>query len=288
MASWRGEVDIPAPEVGRLGAVVPMVLERARALRVADGTLLDPWNGHAPLDLHVVAGTHPLVGARYEGTHRSVLADGSTSDPDVEPDSDLTSDRDDAVDEWPDAIEHLWAASIDADDARSAKVTIIDGAGTDDEISLAVEVPEPAHPTEVRFVNLLPVANDGFMVGHIETEGTISWDRLRSARDGSHRIATVHIGHPRFRAGIVADAEPHGDTWRITAEGFVSGRGMSRPLFALMMFFVARKLRPVLDRRLAELAEPVEQWNDLARAHPRDDELADAIVDQWLDHFRRA
>lgn len=287
MASWRGVIEIPAPEVHRLTAVLPLVLERARSLRVADGTVLDPWNGDGPLDLHVVGGTHPLVGTRYEATYRSVPVDGdlgraATGDT---PGDDGATDP--IGDEWAARPDHEWVATIEADDASAVRIAVVDGAGSDDEITLTVELPMPARPTEVRLVGLVPIAPDGFMAGDIQAEGTVSWEALQVAGDGVRRLATVHIGHPRFRAGIVADVEPMDGTWRVTAEGFVSGRGLVRPLFALMMFFVARKMRPVLDRRLAELVEPAEDWNALTRQFERDDELADALVDRWLDHVRR-
>ncbi len=278
MASWRGEIDIPAPEVHRLTAVLPLVLERARALRVADGTLLDPWNGDSLLDLHVVEGAHPSVGTRYEGTYRSVGPDQG------EPDQ---TGVDATAEEWPAEVAHEWVATLDADDAHAARVTILDGAGTADEISLTVELPMPTRPTEVRFVILLPISPDGFMAGAVQTDGTVSWEALAAPGDGVRRVATVQIGHPRFRAGIVVDADPTGAAWRASADGFVSGHGLSRPLFALMMFFVAKKMRPVLDHRFAELVEPIEQWNELCRTHPSDADLADALIDRWLDHVRR-
>jgi hypothetical protein len=292
VASWRGVIELPAPEVRRLTTVLPLVLERARSLRVADGTVLDPWNGDGPLDLHVVDGTHPLVGTRYVGTYHAVSDDDvDPADDDVGPDrtdTDSPSDRDEAPEQWPSTVDHEWTATIEADDTRSARVTVIDGTGTDDEIHLTIDVPDPAQPTEMRLTGLVPVSPDGFMAGDIEAEGAIVWGPDSPGDGGRRRIATVTIGHPRFRAGIVADAETMGDTWRVTAEGFVSGRGLVRPLFALMMVFVARKMRPVLDRRFSELAEHVEQWNTIARDHERDGDLADALVDQWLDHFRRS
>jgi hypothetical protein len=283
VASWRGVIDIPAPEVHRLTAVLPLVLERARSLRVADGTLLDPFNDGVPLDLHVVDGVHPLVGARYEATYRSVAVDGLPDKVEDEPDVESV---DPIGDDWAAGPAHEWVATIEADDATAVRVAVVDGAGSDDEITLTVELPMPARPVEVRLVGLVPVAPDGFMAGDIQAEGSVSWEALQVAGDGVRRLATVHIGHPRFRAGVVADVDPTGATWRVTADGFVSGRGLSWPWFALMMFFVARKMRPVLDRRLAELVEPVEEWIALTREFERDDELADALVDRWLDHVR--
>jgi hypothetical protein len=286
VASWRGEIQIPAPQVHRLRAVLPLVLHRARALQVADGTLLDPWNGDMPLDLHVVDGVHPLVGARYEGTHRTVVDDDGddtfhTGDDDL-PDGGTSGD------DWMPEVEHRWAAAIEADDAAAVRVAVVDGVGTDDAISVTIEVPSPDAATEVRLLGLVPVSPDGYMAGDIQAEGTVSWGALGASGDREVRVATITLGHPRFRAGLVADVQPVGDQWVVTSEGFVSGRGLSRPLFGLMMFFVAKKMRPVLDRRFAELADIVAEWNDLCREHPDDADLADVLVDRWLDHFRRA
>lgn len=279
MASWRSEIQIPAPQLGRLTTVLPLVLQRARSLRVADGTLLDPWNDDMPLDLHVVDGVHPLVGARYEGTHRRVIDDDG--------DAELDDVDDDAVGEWAE-VEHRWSAEVLADDAASARVAVIDGVGTDDEIRVTIEVPSPAAATEARFAGLLPISPDGFMAGDVEAECAASWAALSRPGDAQHRVATVTIGHPRFRAGLVTDVRPVAEQWVVTAEGFVSGRGLSRPLFGLMMFFVAKKMRPVLDHRFAELADVADDWNELCNEHPDDADLADVLVDRWLDHFRRA
>jgi hypothetical protein len=256
VASWKGELEVPAIDVRRLPQLVPAVLSRLRSLRFDGGLLVDPRTG-TPLDtLRDTTGSHPSAGTTYSGWYHSVADPG---------------------DDDPEPVWRQWDMTIDADDAERVSFHVVDAPGSDDVARMSLEIPQPSHPTRARLEVVLDTGSDGSLKGEVTIRIDTSW---------AEPTGTVAIVHRKFRAAIVAEVEQLDDTWHVHLDAALTGRGLRRPLFGIAMIVLRRPIVRVLEREIARVPDAFGGLVDDLAAHPDDEALAALLVDEWLDHVR--
>jgi hypothetical protein len=256
VASWKGELEVPALDVRRLPTLVPALLQRLRSLRFDDGLLVDPRTGAALDTLRDTTGSHPLQGTTYSGWYHSVADPG---------------------DDDPEPVWRQWDMTVEADDADRVAFRVVDAPGSDDVARMSLEIPQPSRPMGAVLEVVLDTGSAGSLKGDVTIRIDASW---------AEPMVTVAIVHRKFRAAIVAEVDVLDDTWLVHLDAALTGRGLRRPLFGIAMVVLRRPIVRVLEREIARVPDAFTGLVDDLAAHPDDGELAALLVDEWLDHVR--
>jgi hypothetical protein len=308
MARWSGEVTVVAVDAGRLAAVVPAVLERLRRLEFVDGVALDPAGGGPIPGLRLVAGEHPRAGSRYDveiahvrrsDNHARIREALDAGRPIVVPGIGRVDANDPRAKAFVDGLRRNVGGPVSDD--RWQIDLVRDG---DNRCELAGRevradrrppttwtgtIVRPAHVDRVEIGAVQELGGSRSVAGRVEMSAIVHVDRLpdRSGRArGDGALAEATLRHRRLQITGRAEVEPvDGRTWRVRVRGSGRGRGVVRPVVAIVWLFAGRRARRSLQEILDQLPDVVAQ---LDRATRRDtDAVADEVVARLLRDLSR-
>ncbi|MEU4391965.1 hypothetical protein [Kribbella sp. NPDC023855] len=248
MAKLVASVPIERPEAPLVVAAIPRLLQRARALSFGDGGFL-VHDGRRIEGLHLDAGEHPRVGARY--TMVSAI------------------DADQPVKE-PVAIE------LTADDSTQFAIRLrqaaVDG-------SLAVTRPMDPQQLRVEFRVMLPDIVK-LLSGPIDGGATVAFDGLPPAPGTAPQVVGTVL-HKFARAELVVRIDDQDSrTSLLTASLTVRGRGLLRPVLGpAAQLFLRSHWQQAVRRVPAELAKFQQELRNAGGP----DELAAALLQELID-----
>src|SRR5574341_74024 len=296
----RAQAEVNAIDLRPFIAALPVLVRRWRALRFEQGVYIDS-HGRPREGLRVERGAHPLAGTSY----RVVVGVEQTTDP-AEHGAIAQPEPTDAEGfaQRP-AFERSRQPQESAAPAVRAETlyttTLIDLLGDnpgrfdvrfrDPEGSYAAEVQlhRPHRPeriiVDVR-TTIDPIEFEWLTRGPIVVHVCFAPDQLPPA-GGSTPPLIAEVRNPRGKAEAEMRVEERGSrSWTIVVDVRARGRGLARPIVAVLAPLARRYVRPEFEFLMAQLPKWVDELNGLTYeeygANPAPEQLADELFDEFL------
>jgi hypothetical protein len=304
MLRMRAQADVNAIDVRPFIAALPVLVRRWRALRFEQGVFIDA-NGRPREGLRVERGSHPLPGTSY----RVVVGVEQTTDPaehgaipqpepmdakgfDQRPAFERRS-RQPQVSARPGGrAETLYTTTlieILGDDRRRLDVRLRDLEGS---YAAEVQLHRPDRPeriiVDVRRT-IEPIDWHWLIGGPIAVHVCFAPDQLPPAGGSTPGTPPLvaEVRHPRGNAAAEMRVQGAGrGSWTIVVDVRARGRGLARPIVAVLAPLVWRYLRPEFELFVAQLPKSVDELKHVAYeefgGNPGPEQLADELFDGFL------
>jgi hypothetical protein len=294
------QTELRAIDFRPLVAALPALARRWRGLRFDQGVYVDAADGRRREGLRIEHGAHPLAGTSY----RLVLRSEQPPEPTEEARAELVKlmerngvDHHAAFQSWfrrgreaataagqMEAVFTTTLVELLADDRDRIRVRVQDpGARQVEEIELY----RPDRPERIS-VDVTGRVEGGWLTrGPITAHISLALDQLPPA-EGSAPQFVAELHHRRAQGKAEARIRAaDGRSWSIAVDVGAMGRGLTRPIVAVLAPLARRYARHQLDALIAQLPVWVNEFNRVLHedfgAAPDPEQMADKLLDEFLD-----
>ena len=299
MVRIGAQTELSAIDFRPLVAALPALARRWRGLRFEQGVYVHAGDGRRREGLRVERGAHPLVGTSYRLVVRSEQAPELTEEELAEL-AKLNSkgvDHQMGVKTW--HRRRLEAAKAAGQMQVVFTTTLVELLADDkDRIRLRVQDLGARHVEELELhrpdqPERISVDVTGRVEGSWLTRGpftahiSLALDQLPPAEGSGPQLVAEAI-HRRAQGKAEARIRAtDGGSWVIAVDVGATGRGLTRPIVALLAPLARRYARPHLDALIAQLPKLADEFNrDLHEEFgpaPDPEQMADKMFDEFLD-----
>jgi hypothetical protein len=297
----RAQADVNAINLRPFIAALPVLVRRWRALRFDQGVYIDSY-GRPREGLRVERGSHPLPGTSYrvvvgmeqttDAAEHGAIAQAEPMDANgfVERSAFERRSRQPQESAEPvgraETLNTTTLIDLLGDDPRRLEVRFRDPKGS---YAAEVQVHRPDRPermiVDVRRT-IEPIEWNWLTGGPIVVHVCFVPDQLPPA-EGSTLPLVAEVRHPRWNVEAeMRVQETGGGSWTIVVDVRARGRGLARPIVAVLAPLAWRYFRPAFEPFIAQLPKLVNETTDaiyeLYRANPGPEQLADELFDGFL------
>lgn len=265
---WRATTDVDPVDVALVRRAVALLIEQLRWLSVApDRSMIDPSDGRALPGLRLLHGEHAHVGAVYEATtatNRDPLRDRGdgrvrVGRREMRADDPRLAQFRRGVESMPPTRSETFELLADSP-AELRWVTT--GASTRAVVSLA----EPRAPTAITFES--GPLGDAPRDAGVHSTGQIDLAALATIAGADAAPVRGTATHRRFVGGWAVTIEPIDARWRVHVRASLRGRGIARPVVAVLGLLVGWKVRRLLGEQLDQLGDDLAPHIEAIRERP--------------------
>lgn len=228
------------------------LIEQVRSLKVDDGMIVHPVSSRPMRRLRVVSGSHPRPGTVYAATERLVDVNNDPAAPmtvgrwSFEPGVQKAARFREGLGSG--LRESTWTIELRIDDQRQVEVVSTSARGDRSVVTIA----DPRRPSTMTYSSLTSGGSSWWTKGDVTSKFEIDLAALSTATRSDGAPLTGRAHHRRFIANGYVDVEDtdHGHRLRIGA--VVRGRGLARPVLAVVGGLFGRILRRSMDETLAK------------------------------------
>ena len=272
-AGWIGwavirigaQVSLSAIDVRTLAAVLPALARRWRGLRFEQGVYVSA-TGQRREGLRIEQGSHPRPGTRY----LLMFDPAHSSEP-----------QDEGVGDEPVPAKTL--VELLADDIHRIRIRVRRVGGPD---VVEAELRRPYRPEGIT-VDVAGTVPGGWPAGGpFAVEAGIAVDQMPPTQSrGPQLVVEARHGRAQGRADV-AIREADAGFWTVDVAIRARGRGVARPMVAILTPFLRRYAQRGLDAFIGRLPEEIDQFNQELREEfgpsPDPEQVADKVLNDLL------
>lgn len=259
---WKGDADVEPVDVEFLRDAFAAFLVQARGLTTVGDRLVHPETGEPVDHLRVDSGIHARPGVVYASISSVPSPRGAAASPPMLSIEGETLPIDDAA-----AQAHLEALdpigtmsetliSLEEDNEQLLRLS-----GVEQQTAWHVEVERPARARNVTGGGRVQTGPGRWLGGEVTFDVAAHVDRMCTLGHESVDIGDISVEHRRFRVTANVAASLVDGRILLAARGAGRGRGVVRPVAAVVMWLFRRRITKILDEGWAGVDDGVTALN---------------------------